>query len=59
MRREFGKHFLNVALLFLGATLVQPWVQGHFDGRVALLGGSLYVLSLTIGGLLLRGSKDV
>ena len=58
MRREFGKHFLNAGLLFLGGTLIQPWVQGHFDSRVALLGGTLYVLSLSIGGLLLKEARD-
>jgi len=55
MRREFGKHFLNLGLLFIGTFVFQHLLTGQTHLWYIVAGVAGYVCSLVIAGCLLKG----
>jgi len=51
--KELGKHLLNLALIVIGAFLIQPFAKGVFSFKLFLLGLIFYLPLVVIGFLLI------
>ena len=53
MKRELGKHFLNISLVFLGGVFIQAAFQKDWETSVVGLGLSVFFTCL--GAAILKG----
>ena len=53
MKKEIGKHFLNISLVFLGGVFIQAAFQKNWIA--SLVGLGLSVFFTCIGGAILKG----
>lgn len=56
MRKELGKHFLNISLVFLGGVFIQAAFQK--DWKASLVGLALSVFFTCLGAAILRKEGD-
>lgn len=53
MKKELGKHFLNISLVFLGGVFIQAVFQK--DWKTSVIGLGLSVFFTCIGAAILKG----
>jgi len=56
---ELSKHFLNVALLFIGALIIQPFVAGQLKKLYLILGSVGYLSFLSFSFILMYLSEKL
>lgn len=56
MKRELGKHFLNISLIFLGGVFIQAAFQR--DWKTSLVGLGLSIFFTCLGAAILKEEED-
>lgn len=58
MKRELGKHFLNLALGIALTGIIQPLIQGEVHFQVLFFCLALYLLLGLLGSYLLKKEEE-